>query len=85
MKRRYHTEKSTSTAISAHQQIVNGAEAVLLCLLEEGIDTIFGYPGGAIMPVYDSLFHFNAIDTPGRIDNRFVFANPFSLPVEAGF
>ncbi|MEM7296956.1 MAG: biosynthetic-type acetolactate synthase large subunit [Bacteroidota bacterium] len=32
-----------------------GAEAILKCLIEEQIDTIFGYPGGAIMPVYDSL------------------------------
>ena len=37
---------------------VTGAEAVLRCLLEEGIDTIFGYPGGAIMPVYDALFYY---------------------------
>jgi len=31
---------------------------VILCLLEEGIDTIFGYPGGAIMPVYDQLYFY---------------------------
>lgn len=37
---------------------VTGAEAVLLCLLEEEVDTIFGYPGGAIMPVYDALYHY---------------------------
>ncbi len=37
---------------------VTGAEAVLKCLLEEGVDTIFGYPGGAIMPVYDALYHY---------------------------
>ena len=35
-----------------------GSEAVILALLEEGIDTIFGYPGGAIMPIYDSLFDY---------------------------
>lgn len=35
-----------------------GAEAVLRCLLEEGVDTIFGYPGGAIMPVYDALYNY---------------------------
>ncbi len=39
---------------------MTGAEAVLRCLLAEGIDTIFGYPGGAIMPVYDELYHFEA-------------------------
>ncbi len=38
--------------------MVSGAEAVIRCLLEEGIDVIYGYPGGAIMPIYDALFHF---------------------------
>ncbi|MEO0338306.1 MAG: thiamine pyrophosphate-binding protein, partial [Bacteroidota bacterium] len=37
---------------------ISGAEAVLRCLIEEGVDTIFGYPGGAIMPVYDALYHY---------------------------
>lgn len=37
---------------------ISGAEAVLRCLLEEDVDTIFGYPGGAIMPVYDALYDF---------------------------
>ena len=40
------------------KETVTGAEAVLRCLLEEGVDTIFGYPGGAIMPVYDALYHY---------------------------
>ena len=37
---------------------ITGAEAVLKCLLEENVKTIFGYPGGAIMPVYDALYHY---------------------------
>ncbi len=37
---------------------VTGAEAVVLSLLAEGVDTLFGYPGGAIMPVYDALFQY---------------------------
>ncbi|NNF36380.1 MAG: biosynthetic-type acetolactate synthase large subunit [Saprospiraceae bacterium] len=37
---------------------ISGAEAVLKCLIEEGIDVVFGYPGGAIMPVYDALYHY---------------------------
>lgn len=37
---------------------VSGAEAVLLCLIEEGVDVIFGYPGGAIMPIYDALYGY---------------------------
>lgn len=58
MKRAFHTEKSTGQALVKEKKIVTGAEAVLLCLLEEGVDTIFGYPGGAIMPVYDSLYYY---------------------------
>lgn len=38
---------------------VTGAEALLRCLIEEGVDTIFGYPGGAIMPVYDKLLDYS--------------------------
>lgn len=37
---------------------VNGAEAVILSLLEENVETIFGYIGGAIMPVYDALYGY---------------------------
>jgi acetolactate synthase-1/2/3 large subunit len=37
---------------------ISGAEAVIRCLLEEGVDIIYGYPGGAIMPVYDELYKF---------------------------
>lgn len=36
---------------------ISGSEALLRCLVAEGVDTLFGYPGGAIMPVYDAL-HF---------------------------
>jgi acetolactate synthase I/II/III large subunit len=35
---------------------ITGSQAVILSLLEEGVDTIFGYPGGAIMPIYDALY-----------------------------
>ncbi|MBN1926619.1 MAG: biosynthetic-type acetolactate synthase large subunit [Prolixibacteraceae bacterium] len=38
---------------------ITGAEAVLQALLEEKVDTIFGYPGGAMMPIYDKLFSKN--------------------------
>ena len=37
---------------------VTGAEAIIHCLLAEGVDLIYGYPGGAIMPVYDELYKF---------------------------
>lgn len=38
---------------------ITGSEAVILSLLEEGVDTIFGYPGGAIMPIYDALYDYD--------------------------
>ena len=37
---------------------MTGAEIVMQCLLAEQVDTIFGYPGGAIMPIYDALYDF---------------------------
>ncbi|MCK5820671.1 MAG: biosynthetic-type acetolactate synthase large subunit [Bacteroidales bacterium] len=48
--------KEKSILKLASTQDVNGAEAILLSFLEEGVDTLFGYPGGAIMPFYDTLF-----------------------------
>ncbi len=38
---------------------ITGSEALLRILTEEGVDTIFGYPGGAIMPIYDKLYDFS--------------------------
>ena len=35
---------------------MRGAEAVLACLREQGVDTLFGYPGGMILPLYDALY-----------------------------
>ena len=37
---------------------IQGSEALIKCLVEEGVNTIFGYPGGAIMPIYDSLYSY---------------------------
>jgi acetolactate synthase I/II/III large subunit len=50
-------EKEPKT--EAKKMLVTGAQGVLLSLLEEGVDTIFGYPGGAIMPIYDALYDFS--------------------------
>lgn len=51
------TEKEEQPAMESATPI-SGSEAVIRSLLEEGVETIFGYPGGAIMPVYDALYHF---------------------------
>jgi acetolactate synthase-1/2/3 large subunit len=38
---------------------IKGAEALLLSLLKEGVDTLFGYPGGTIIPLYDQLYSYS--------------------------
>ena len=40
-------------------RVVSGSVSLLEALIHEGVDTIFGYPGGAIMPVYDALYDFH--------------------------
>ena len=37
---------------------MTGSEAIVRCLIEEGVNVLYGYPGGAIMPVYDELFKY---------------------------
>ncbi len=46
-------EKTTTTTT------LTGSQAVLEACIAEGADTIFGYPGGAIMPIYDALYDYN--------------------------
>ncbi|MCH2035261.1 MAG: biosynthetic-type acetolactate synthase large subunit [Tenacibaculum sp.] len=53
------TKAKTSTAKGVKTNVtISGAEAVIKCLLAEGVDLLYGYPGGAIMPVYDELFKY---------------------------
>lgn len=49
----------TKTEMLLMQNSITGAEALLQCLAEEGVEIVFGYPGGAIMPVYDALLTSN--------------------------
>lgn len=37
---------------------LTGAEIIVECLKEQGVDTVFGYPGGAILNVYDALYEY---------------------------
>ncbi|MHA1536402.1 MAG: thiamine pyrophosphate-binding protein, partial [Alphaproteobacteria bacterium] len=39
----------------------NGSEIVLKALVDQGVEVIFGYPGGAVLPIYDALFKQNAL------------------------
>ncbi|MBC7088767.1 MAG: hypothetical protein H5T37_00005, partial [Methanobacteriaceae archaeon] len=34
---------------------MNGGQAIVQALLDEGVETVFGYPGGAVLPLYDVL------------------------------
>jgi acetolactate synthase-1/2/3 large subunit len=63
------TEKSVKSSTNKIGEIADksvkssveltGSQALLDALIIEGVDTIFGYPGGAIMPIYDALFDYN--------------------------
>jgi len=55
-------EKTESKECAKQPQPISqlkGSHAVLEALLCEGVDTVFGYPGGAIMPIYDALYDYN--------------------------
>ena len=42
-----------------NKTVISGSEAVIKSLVAEGIEVIYGYPGGAIMPIYDALWHYH--------------------------
>ena len=52
------TKTGQQAEVKSKKQI-SGSEALLRSLVAEDVKTIFGYPGGAIMPVYDALYHFS--------------------------
>src|SRR5471032_1695365 len=56
---------------------MSGADIILRVLSEQGVDTVFGYSGGAILPAYDAVFRFNEMheDHPERQINLVVPAN----------
>jgi acetolactate synthase-1/2/3 large subunit len=51
-------EMISTPAGQAALRKISGSEAVLDALVQEGVSTIFGYPGGAIMPIYDALYDY---------------------------
>ncbi|HEY2773351.1 MAG TPA: biosynthetic-type acetolactate synthase large subunit [Candidatus Binatia bacterium] len=48
--------------------VMTGADAVVQVLADEGVDTIFGYSGGAILPTYDAVFRYNEANPARRIN-----------------
>jgi acetolactate synthase-1/2/3 large subunit len=56
------TEAETKTSASADGATeMTGAEMVIRALADQGVEHIFGYPGGAVLPIYDALFHQNMV------------------------
>ena len=57
------TGKTETTASDSRAEIttISGAEAILRVLEDQGVEVIFGYPGGAVLPIYDAIFKSNAI------------------------
>jgi acetolactate synthase-1/2/3 large subunit len=49
---------ANSNTIQKATERISGSEAIVRCLIEEGVKIIYGYPGGAIMPVYDELYKY---------------------------
>ncbi|MCK5574404.1 MAG: hypothetical protein KAI28_01255, partial [Sphingomonadales bacterium] len=40
---------------------MSGAEMIIKALIDQGVDTVFGYPGGAVLPIYDAIFKQNKL------------------------
>jgi acetolactate synthase-1/2/3 large subunit len=50
-------QQTEPIAEAAATETMTGAEIVVRALIDQGVDTLFGYPGGAVLPIYDALFH----------------------------
>ncbi|MBT5861592.1 MAG: biosynthetic-type acetolactate synthase large subunit [Gammaproteobacteria bacterium] len=80
-------EQSNTASLDAHPmsgKSMSGADTVIQVLADEGVDTIFGYSGGAILPIYDAVFRYN--DKNKRADGS--AAIPLIVPANeqgAGF
>jgi acetolactate synthase-1/2/3 large subunit len=59
---------------------INGSQAVIEALLAEGVEVVFGYPGGAIMPIYDALY-----DYMDRVNHILVRHEQGSIHAAQGF
>jgi acetolactate synthase I/II/III large subunit len=53
------TDKQTQAAHPQAGAVMSGADMLVQVLADEGVDTVFGYSGGAILPIYDAVFRFN--------------------------
>ena len=53
--------EDAGTSAAATTTMMPGAELLLKALEDEGVEVVFGYPGGAVLPIYDALFKNNKI------------------------
>jgi acetolactate synthase-1/2/3 large subunit len=49
-------QQSSQTEAAETAEMLTGAQIVVRCLVDQGVDVLFGYPGGAVLPIYDALF-----------------------------
>ena len=54
--------KSEAATISAGQREMTGAEMVVQAMIDHGVEHLFGYPGGAVLPIYDELFQQDKVE-----------------------
>ncbi|WP_304217297.1 biosynthetic-type acetolactate synthase large subunit, partial [Phenylobacterium aquaticum] len=52
-----HQTIQADAAAEQDQEILTGAEIVVRSLIDQGVEVLFGYPGGAVLPIYDALFN----------------------------
>jgi acetolactate synthase-1/2/3 large subunit len=60
-------EQSNTANLITHPlkgKAMSGADTVIQVLADEGVDTVFGYSGGAILPIYDAVFRYNHDNKP---------------------
>ena len=55
------TAKQANKIEPQSEMKLTGAQIIMRALTENGVDTIFGYPGGAVLPIYDALFQQNSV------------------------
>ena len=55
-------DKANTASVHSHPlagKTLSGADTVVQVLADEGVETVFGYSGGAILPIYDAVFRYN--------------------------
>ncbi len=54
-----HFRIKNGKGLNKEMRTLTGADIICECLIEQGVDTVFGYPGGAVLNIYDSLYAYS--------------------------